>query len=442
MLANDGKNMWRNKGSLNFPLNGLVMYSPLWHPEQQGFCESFDGNDYLSNAVANFRSGDSAGAIEIWFRTTTTGAWQTLFSSADVGSATRFIYFLISTSNTIRLQQRNNDADDKIIGTTTVTDGKWHHAVFSSNGTAYSFFLDGAVEEFTVVGGTDSGDWFADTALRDNITVGVIEIDSLLNYFTGAIGWTRVYSREMLQPEALTNSQRGRNAVASDDTGLVFNLPMDEGTGNPVDDVGSLTMTSVGATWIESLSYFDNSAGLWTPMSNFGATWDKYGRTFDGIVDVIKATVAGLPQNNEPVSIEVWYNPANDTESDGWIVHWGALSSDDSYLVVQITKKIRFAFYANDLDTVGDVLTPGTPTHIIATYDGTTRIIYINGGLDNSDTPTPATVSGTNLGIGADNLGTGHFTQGIIGEVRVYNRALTAGEAMRNYQRTKWRYSS
>ncbi len=155
---------------------------------------NFTGDGYAKRVVANWRPNDYVGAIGVWFRTTTTGAWQTLFSSADEGSATRFIYFLISTSNTIRLTQRNNDTNDAIIGTTIVTDGKWHHVVFSSNGTAYSFFLDGAVEEFTVGGGTDSGDWFADTALRDNISMGVIEINSLLNYFTGAIGWTRVYS--------------------------------------------------------------------------------------------------------------------------------------------------------------------------------------------------------------------------------------------------------
>jgi len=27
------KNMWRTGGRLNFPLNGLALYAPLWHPE-------------------------------------------------------------------------------------------------------------------------------------------------------------------------------------------------------------------------------------------------------------------------------------------------------------------------------------------------------------------------------------------------------------------------
>uniref|UniRef100_A0A6M3IL80 Putative lectin/glucanase superfamily protein n=1 Tax=viral metagenome TaxID=1070528 RepID=A0A6M3IL80_9ZZZZ len=27
------KNMWRSKGRLNFPVDGLVFYAPLWHPE-------------------------------------------------------------------------------------------------------------------------------------------------------------------------------------------------------------------------------------------------------------------------------------------------------------------------------------------------------------------------------------------------------------------------
>ncbi|MFC1977938.1 LamG-like jellyroll fold domain-containing protein, partial [Chloroflexota bacterium] len=213
---------------------------------------NFDGNDYLKNATANFRSADSAGAIEVWFRTSSSND-QVLFGSADEGGLNYYIEFWVdgvTNNGALSVRQRNSDTLDQVRGTTKTNDGKWHHAVLSSSGTAWSIILDGNEEGLVVNGGANNGDWFAETTERDNLTVGALARRALVRYTIGVIGWTRIYSRPMLQPEANVNFGRGRNAPASDTTGLVFNLPMTEGTGNPVDDVGSLTMTATGATWI------------------------------------------------------------------------------------------------------------------------------------------------------------------------------------------------
>jgi hypothetical protein len=57
------ENLFLPSNPLGIPQQGLQFYADLWHPEQQGFLLSYDGNDYLSNATADFRSGDSQGAI-------------------------------------------------------------------------------------------------------------------------------------------------------------------------------------------------------------------------------------------------------------------------------------------------------------------------------------------------------------------------------------------
>ena len=62
---------------LVYPRN-FVFYADLWHPEQQGFLAYYDSNDYFSRTVANYRSADSEGAIEIWFRTSYTASYQAL----------------------------------------------------------------------------------------------------------------------------------------------------------------------------------------------------------------------------------------------------------------------------------------------------------------------------------------------------------------------------
>ena len=231
---------------------GIVLSPRRYRTSSPGFRYLiYDGASYLRNATANWRSGDSAGAIEVWFRTTNTGI-QTLFASCDEAGSAFYLRFAIglSTASKLAISQRNNDTQCLAEGGTTVTDGCWHHAVLSSNGTAWTIILDGVAESLTEISGANDGDWFADTSNRDNLTIGVENINSLQRYMIGSIGYTRVYSREMAVAEALTNYSRGRNADASDTTGLVFNLPVKEGTGNPVDTVGALTMTVTSAVWV------------------------------------------------------------------------------------------------------------------------------------------------------------------------------------------------
>lgn len=98
MTTDTSKNMWRNKGRLNFPINGLVLYAPLWHPELntspfiskdlnahsctvtgatwgiQG--RTFDGSDDsitvpAAASIANIF--DSGGTLEAWINPSSDG---------------------------------------------------------------------------------------------------------------------------------------------------------------------------------------------------------------------------------------------------------------------------------------------------------------------------------------------------------------------------------
>ena len=67
-------------------------------------------------------------------------------------------------------------------------------------------------------------------------------------------------------------------------------------------------------------------------------------------------------------------------------------------------------------------------THLTATYDGTTQRLYINGAQVASQAQTGSiTVSGSAMHIGGNSVW-GEYFQGLIDEVRVYNRALSPAE--------------
>ncbi len=83
--------------------------------------------------------------------------------------------------------------------------------------------------------------------------------------------------------------------------------------------------------------------------------------------------------------------------------------------------------------------------HIAAVYSGSSSLsIYINGAYNSSIGTTFLNFTkntNTNLQIGDDpDTGQSVYFQGNIGQVKLYNRALTAIEILQNYHATKGRY--
>jgi hypothetical protein len=67
-------------------------------------------------------------------------------------------------------------------------------------------------------------------------------------------------------------------------------------------------------------------------------------------------------------------------------------------------------------------------THLAATYDGAALRLYVNGALASTRAMTgPITASASPLRIGGNTIW-GEFFNGVIDELRIYNRALTAQE--------------
>ena len=75
---------------------------------------------------------------------------------------------------------------------------------------------------------------------------------------------------------------------------------------------------------------------------------------------------------------------------------------------------------------------------ISATYDGTTRKIFVNSILVASDTPSAPNVSSTTIQL-AKTYNT-EYLNGLISLAKIYNRALSATEIVQNYNATKKRY--
>lgn len=207
----------------DFSTNGLVLYLPLWALKGSPFKSVdayqhtltvsgaswrpdgyyLDGNDYIYETVADFRSADSAGTMLVWFKTSATG---TLVASADEGTAAEhYMVFLVIAGAALRIDQKNGVGLDSILGDVDVADGEWHLGAVTSDGTTYALYTDAAVNGLSVSSGANTGDWFADTDNRDNITVGALKYSSIATYLTGSIGEVWIYSRALSAAEVLHN---------------------------------------------------------------------------------------------------------------------------------------------------------------------------------------------------------------------------------------------
>jgi hypothetical protein len=151
--------------------------------------------------------------------------------------------------------------------------------------------------------------------------------------------------------------------------------------------------------------------------------------SFDGINDWVTVDDHATLDLSSGMTLEAWVKPS-------------ALSGWRTTLIKETASGLAYALYAHDngprpaayIHIGGDLTTPGSAalptnawTHLATTYDGSRLRLFVNG------VETSTTVSGSieqsahPLRIGG-NAVWGEYFSGLIDEVRVYNRALSATE--------------
>ncbi len=80
------------------------------------------------------------------------------------------------------------------------------------------------------------------------------------------------------------------------------------------------------------------------------------------------------------------------------------------------------------------VINPGTWYFGVGTFDGSTLRVYLNGELQNSSTNSDIGATTGVLRIGQQKSFAGRWFNGLVDDVRVYNRALSGTEIQQLYQ--------
>jgi hypothetical protein len=203
-------------------------------------------------------------------------------------------------------------------------------------------------------------------------------------------------------------------ATVNTTTGLVAAYNFNEGSGSTVNDASGKgnTGTVSGTTWSAS---------------------GKYGGalSFNGTSSWVTVNDSPSLDLTNGVTLEAWVKLAT---VSGWqAVVIKETASDLSYALYANTDQSLPAGTLNaggtDLNLYGGTkLTANTWTHLATTYDGANVRLYVNGIEVRSQAITGSMPVTTNpLRIGGDAVW-GEYLNGVIDEVRVYNRALSAAE--------------
>jgi len=194
--------------------------------------------------------------------------------------------------------------------------------------------------------------------------------------------------------------------------GLVAAYAFDEGTGTGVADAsGSGNAGSIGTA-------------AWTTAGKYGGALSFNGTS-------ARVTVPDAPSLDltGAMTLEAWVRP---TSVGSWrdVVYKG---NDSYYLMGSSSLQSRPAAGGIFSGSYGETFGPSALpldvwTHLAATYDGQTLRLYVNGDQVASKPQVGSLAPSTHpLQIGGDAIYGQHFA-GLIDEVRVYNRALTAAQ--------------
>ena len=144
--------------------------------------------------------------------------------------------------------------------------------------------------------------------------------------------------------------------------------------------------------------------------------------------------------------MECWFYTSTISQN-GFLFEKGAVNSQYSMFLNQgdvfYFRTIGGTINNQDLTfTSSTYLTANVWNHVICTYNGSIKIIYVNGIQVASVNASGTLNTGqTNQYIGKyGDAGNNYPFNGRIGESRVYNIALSAAQVLQNYNATKGRF--
>ena len=327
--------------------------------------------------------------------------------------------------------------------TLDVFDGTWHHITWIDNNGTAKLYVDG-VQDSTDYNYTRS------TLTLNTSSIGALRVLAVSGFFNGLIDEVRVYNRA-LTPSEITDLYRAgaarmkinsKSSAPGGNSGLVGNW-----TFNGADiDWGSNTAYDRSGSSPANNGTMINMSTTTSPVAGISGQALKFDNNSQSYVDAGKQSSLN---NLGPMTISMWVNPKSYSFNAGILASKSAISTFawDGWLFYFFNSSgyVRFQVsYDADATTISRNSSAGINLnkwqHVVVTWDGSSSPTNIRIYFNNVDVSAGTSGSGSirdndslsSFGIGGNTSDIRNFN-GLIDEVRVYNRALTASEIQALY---------
>ncbi|MFC1497100.1 LamG-like jellyroll fold domain-containing protein [Verrucomicrobiota bacterium] len=411
---------------------------------------NFDGtNDFVDvgdTDSLSFGDGtnDSPFSVSVWVRRSSTNGvdeLQGLVSKyMNDGSGREWDLQLYRDTGQFNFLVYDNSAGSAQSRTSQamITDTNWHHivAIYDGRGgnsahEGIKLYLDGT-DAIALVGHTQTP-YVSMENVSAPVHVGQYGAASGSGKFYGNIDGVRVYNRALSVDKVFQLYQSG-------DDGLILHYTFDSDEGDIVtDESGNGNMGTVtGATW--------------TASGKIGGAYELYGDD-DHMIASNNPAFHQVFNGQHPFTISVWYNRRKILNDK---VNVLVLKGTDPYMVrlnLSPWQGVRYARFilkngsdANSIRGYADGFnSTNSWHHLVWTYDGSGVgagcKLYKDGvsqslTLQNDNLVGPIVLDEpVVIGNWTNEVGNMHLLDGKMDDVRIYNRALSAGEVSHLYQK-------
>lgn len=382
---------------------------------------TLDGNgDYVRIEDNAAQRPATAVTAEGWFKFNTAPGIATLISKPIRNSADNS-YILYTDGGQLRGYVGNTSQFTRVFSNFSPQPNVWHHLAFTydfSGGISTLKLYANGVEVTSGQDGTPNLPLFYDANPHPLLIGGELENNAPGFTLNGQADEVSIYSRALAQTEIFDIVQQGSfgkcppAACVQSPNNLVSWY---QGEQNALDSRSNNHGTNNGATFAN------------------GRVGQAF--SFDGVDDYVATPDDNSLDITGDLTLEAWVRPAQIQAGEVTLIDKrDTANSNINYVLFLRNGELRFASRtgggAFSENGSGVILTAGVFTHVAATIQNGSFIFYINGTAGNAQVaPVTRTASTGRLIIGATETSSlSGFFNGLIDEVSIYNRALSATE--------------
>lgn len=395
--------------------NGALNGGTTWVPGKIGKALSFNGaNGYVDMGNGSSLNTPNSLTLSAWIKPKSNdGNWSSIISKSA-----KQAYFLMQrdTNKSITFgAYLSNGYKEVTINTADIALNEWQHITATYDGVNEKIYLNGILKATTLATGT------INNISTNTLLIGSSTVAS--ERFNGAIDQVRIYNYARTPAQISWDYNQGKP---------VGYWKLDECQGGVANDssgnnnMGTIT---IGATGTNTSTGTCTSSGAWADGASgrFNSSLE-----LDGTDDEI--TTADSPSlDMANMTVSAWIKTSNAAEQ--CIVE----RNNSTFYFCTSSGKLRY--WINSVAATWTISNKSVNDnewhHVLGTWDGTNKKLYIDGKLDITEAGSGGDISNTTVGLNIGvrkNAGVPqNYFNGQIDEVKLYNYAQTASQVKQQY---------